>query len=1161
MDFNDNQKKDTQEGIADRKEFKLSSFSVDNNISVMVLVFLITIIGIQSYLAIPKEAQPDITIPNVLVITLYPGVAPEDMESLVTQKIEDKLSEIGDIKQLSSTTTEGYSSINAEFESDVDIDEAIQKVREKVDLAKPELPDAAEEPMIQEINLSQFPIMQVNISGDYSLVRLKRLAEDLQDDFENIPAVLEARLAGGLEREVKIDVDLPRLKYYGLSFTDIVTAIQTENVTVPGGNIEVGQKKFLVRVPGEYSDPELMRDIVVKANDDNPIYLRDVAEVDFGFKDRETYARLDGSPVITLSIVKRTGRNIIETAQAIKDIVEERRPGFPPTTEVSITGDMSVDISAMVSNLENNIISGLILVIGVLLFFLGVRNASFVGISIPLSMFMAFIILQALGFTMNMIVLFSLILALGMLVDNAIVVVENIYRYLEEGYSNFEAAKKGTGEVAMPIITGTLTTLAAFFPMVFWPGIVGEFMSFLPKTLIITLFSSLFIGLVINPVLCALFMKVDTENKRPAITKRGKIVIASIGSLLVIALIIMSPVTWGMVIVIGAILFVVNKFIFFPIARWWQKKGLGRILEYYKSSLIFALKNRVLTIVLSVGILVISFILFGIFNHGVEFFPEDIPPKQVYVQVEAPVGTDVEFNDEIIRQMESKVKGIPMYKDVESVVATSGQKISSGMGGGGTSGHLGTVSVNFKDYQEREYDVFNILEHMRENFGENVVGASIVVEKPQEGPPTGKPVNLEVTGKDLDELERISEEIIRILENNTVYSKLEGLDSNLPDSRPELRVQVDRAKAAKYGLSTQAVGQTIRQAINGVEASKFRDGKEEYDVTVRLAKNYRDDLNTLGDLNVMADKGRQIPLSEIASWSLDESFGGVKRLDQRRVVTVSADVRSDYQANEVLAEVQEVLNSYEANQLPAAYSMEWTGQQEEQQKAQEFLTNAFLIALFLIAFILISQFNSLIKPFIVISSVIMSIAGVLYGLLLFEMPFVIIMTGIGIVSLAGVVVNNAIVMIDYIDILRERDKMNMYDALVQGGLTRFRPVILTAITTVLGLVPLALGANFDFIVFFSDPIEFFTNTALYVYSGGEQAAWWAPMAIAVICGLTFATFLTLIVVPVLYSSFDSLSRAFARFFKGIEPEDPAADVPATYENSEISATSHRKIPR
>lgn len=1136
-------------GSLKQKEFWLSSFSINNRISVLVLIVLIAILGIQTYINIPKESSPDITIPNIMVITTYPGVSPEDMESLITRKLEDELSGISDIKEMTSTSAEGYSNINLEFNSDVNIDDALQKVREKVDLAKPDLPSEAEDPVIQEINFSEFPIMQVNISGQYGLVQLKEIAEDLQDQIEAVPSVLEVNLAGGLEREVKVDVDLPKLKYYGLSFGDIIAAIQEENITVPGGNIEVGIKKFLLRVPGEFDSVDPIEDIVVDAPDDKPIYIRDLADVKFGFKERETYAELNSDPVISLSVVKRSGENILETSAAVKAIMEKELPALPPTTKYEITSDQSEDINSMVSSLENNIISGLLLVIGILLFFLGIRNASFVGIAIPMSMFLSFIIIGALGMTMNMIVLFSLILALGMLVDNAIVVVENIYRYLEEGFDNFTAAKKGTGEVAIPIISGTLTTLGAFFPLLFWPGIVGEFMGYLPQTLIITLSSSLFVALVINPVLCALFMDLDQEegSRNPKMTDRGRMFVVGTAAVLLIIGLVNSVLTWTMLIVVGLMLWAANRYVMSPLGAWWQTKGLPKVLEKYESTLKWSLDHGKTIVGISVLTLVSSFVFFGIFNPGVEYFPEGIPPARAYVQVEAPVGTNVEFTKQIVDKLENKVQDIPNSKDIESVLSTSGSAITSGPGSNqGSSSHLGTVVLNFVDYQDREGTSFDAMEYARSNFAKGLAGAEITVEEEQQGPPSGKPINLEISGKDMAQLERISSEVLAIIENNPVYSKLDGLETDLPEPSPEIRVDIDREKAAVYGLSTRSIGNTIRQAINGVEASQYRDGKDEYDITVRLDEQFRNDLSALNDLNIMGEEGRQVPLSSVASWGIQEGLGGIKHKDQERVITVMADVRSNYNANAVLQEVQTVLDEYLSNEVPAGYSTSWTGQQEDQQEAIDFLSTAFLIALFLIAFILVSQFNSISKPFIVMTSVIMSTAGVFFGLVIFQMPFVIIMTGIGVISLAGVVVNNAIVLIDYIDILRTRDNMPLYEALVQGGKVRFRPVVLTALTTTLGLVPLAIGFNLDFITLINTPAEFFTNIGTYLYWGGEQAAWWAPMAIAVINGLIFATFLTLILVPVLYYLFEKGRRNVNLFFfddrdPGIIIETPKAN--------------------
>ncbi len=1111
-----------------RKEFWLSTFAINNRISVIVLVALVAIMGTISYLTIPKESFPNITVPNIFVVTLYPGVSPEDMESLVTRKLEDELGNISEIKEMTSTSTEGYSSVVLEFDTGIDIEEALQKVREKVDLAKVELPEDAEEPLVQEVNLSEFPIMQINLSGDYDLEILKDIAEDLQDKIEAIPTVLGVDLTGGLEREVQVDVDLAKLKYYNLSFGDIIGAISAENVTIPGGDISVGTKSFLLRVPGQYQETAPIEDVVLKVNEGKPIYLRDIANVTFGFKERETYSTLDESPVITLGVKKRTGENILETYDRVSAILDDALPILPPTTTYKITNDQSKDVKNMVSSLENNIISGLILVIGVLLFFLGVRNASFVGISIPLSMFLSFIILSALGITMNMIVLFSLILALGMLVDNAIVVVENIYRYLEEGYDNFESAKKGTGEVAGPIIAGTATTLAAFFPMIFWPGTVGEFMGYLPKTLIITLSSSLFVGLIINPVICALFMTIDGDTNKVQLTKRGKQILYGMLALMLLVLVLSSFIAWTMLIVLGVLLWLLNKYVLAPTGKWWQAEGLNVFIDTYENSLVWALNNRLKTVGIAFFVLIMSFVVLGVFNPGTEFFPEDIPPRDVYVQIETPVGSDVEFTRYIVNKVAERVKNIPQASDINTILAVSGAAISSDpAGGGGNSTHKGTVAINFVDYELREGNIFEAMEYMRNDLNGVIAGAKITVEKPQDGPPTGPPINLEISGADMAELTRISNDVLSALEADSIFAKMDGLETDLPDSRPEIRVEVDREKAGLYELNTNMIGMTVRQAINGVEASKFRDGKEEYEIVVRLAKEYRDDLSTLSDLTVFHE-GVQIPLSEVASWEISDGFGGIRHKESERVITVSADVRSGYQSNSVLAEAQQVLAVY-LNGLPPGYDYEWTGQQQEQDESFAFLGRAFLIAVFLIAFILVSQFNSIVKPVIILSSVVMSTAGVFYGLVTFQMAFG-LMAFLGLISLAGVVVNNAIVLIDYVDILRTRDGFDLRSALVQAGKVRFRPVILTAITTTLGLVPLAVGFNFDFITLVNNPLEFFTHLGEYIYWGGEQAAWWGPMAIAVIVGLLFSTFLTLLLVPVLYSVIERGKQSLQQLF-------------------------------
>ncbi|UCG89013.1 MAG: efflux RND transporter permease subunit [Gemmatimonadota bacterium] len=1132
------------------KEFKLTSLAVDHPTSVIVLMVIIIFSGLGAYVAIPRESTPEVTVPNIIVTTIYAGVAPKDIETLITRPIEDELNAISDVKTITSSSIEGYSSINIEFNAGVDMNKARQEVREKVDIAKPELPVAAEDPQIFEINISEFPIMQVNISGDYDLVRLRDVAEELQDRIEQVASVLEVTLAGGLEREVKVDVDLAKLKFYDLAFDDVINAIRDENVTVPGGTIDVGDVKYLVRVPGEFETTEPIADIVVATRGGNPIYVRDVATVDFGFKERDSYARLDRTPVVTLGISKRSGENIIETSRAVQAVIEDMQSEFPPGTVVKITSDQSEDIRSIVSSLENNIISGLILVVGVLLFVLGVRTASFVGTAIPLSMLMSFSIMQMIGFTMNMVVLFSLILALGMLVDNGIVVVENIYRFRERGYDKVAAAKLGTGEVAMPIIASTATTLAAFAPMAFWPGIIGEFMKFLPITLIITLSSSLFVALVINPVLCSLML--NTEDAPPtALPRATKRVLGGAAVLAVLVGLLVNWLTTILLVLTAVLLRVVYRRVLHPTGHWLMTHGLPAIIRYYERQLRWALQHRLKMLGVAAAALVVAVAAFGALNAGVELFPENIPPSVAYLQIEAPLGTRVERTDAIVHRAEDAIDDVVVRGDLESTVATVGQSTSGGFGGGGRGTHLGTVAINFIDIQERTADASTQIENARQLLERDVAGAEVAVDMIEMGPPTGLPVTIEISGQDPDLLKEFGDRVVMILERSPVYSKLDGLESDMADGRPELVVDIDREKAALYGLNTSDIGFTVRSAINGTEASKFRDGKDEYDITVRLAEEYRNNLMSIGDLTIVSDMGEQIPLSSVATWRVGEGFGGINRKDLEKVVTVASDVRQGYNAIAVLEEVKAELAQFSAS-LPTGYRLEYAGQMEDQQESQAFLTGAFITAVFLIGFILVTQFDSVTKPAIILSSVVLSTIGVLIGLIVFRMPFGIIMTGVGVISLAGVVVNNAIVLIDYVDTLRRRDGLNRREALIRGGMTRFRPVILTAVTTVLGLVPLAIGLNFDF-------FGLYTSLNPDPYWGGEQAAWWGPMAIAVIAGLTFATFLTLILVPVMYSLLDDLDDFLARQFKSeqVAGEDETRTVEQELEES---LTGEHRIP-
>ena len=1124
----------TDQAFLDRfREFSPTSFSVDHRTSVMVLLVIILVMGMYSYVTTPQESFPEIELPMVAVNTMYAGVAPADMESLVTRPLEEDLSTISDVKQMTSTSVEGYSSVLVEFETSVNLDEALAKIREKVDLAKPELPAEAEEPMIIEFNFSEVPVLQVNLAGDYGLVRLKEIADDIKDRLKQIPSVLRVDVRGGLEREVAVDVDLGKLKYYNVALNDAIEAIASENVNIPGGAIDVGSSKYLVRVDGEFDDPALINDVVVTTVNGRPVYVRDIATVDFGFAERTSYARLNGSPVVTLDVIKRSGQNIIATSQEVREVVATMIPEFPPTTKVEFTSDSSEDIAMMVSSLENNIVSGLILIVGVLLFFLGLANSGFVAIAIPSSMFLSFIIIKAMGMTMNMIVLFSLILALGMLVDNAIVVVENIYRFMEQGWDRVWAAKKGTAEVALPVIGSTATTLAAFTPLMFWPGMVGEFMGNLPLTLIITLSSSLFVALTVIPTLCSMFMKLDSEPRSPLSPMARRTVVAVVG-IAVLGVALMNPLTAALLMGTAVGLRWLWKAVLLRASQTFQHRWEPAIVRSYEHRVRWALDHRLKTIGGSLAALVLTVVAFVFLNNGIEYFPENVPPKQVFVDVELPVGSRVEATDAIALRMEEELKTVPGREDWRSEVATIGSGGSGGasamMGQGGPGGPAsGRVGVSFVAYKDQKHDPFETLSWMQEHLGRDVAGAVVTTQALNEGPATGTPITIEIVGLDPARLQQLSDRVLDVLQAAPVYSKLVGLESDLDAARSELSVTVDREKAALYELSTAKVGRAVRGAIQGVEAAKYRTGDDEYGVVVRLAPEYRNELENLRDLTVMSE-GRQIPLSSVASWEVKEGYGSIRRKDQKRMATIVSNVAEGLNDFAVLAEVQETLAPFTAVELPPGYTINYAGQNQDQQEAQEFLLGAFLMAVMVIALILVSQFNSVVKPFIIMTSVLLSTMGVLLGLMIFRMPFVVIMTGIGIISLAGIVVNNSIVMIDYVDTLRERDNMKRRDALVRAGMTRFRPVILTAITTALGLVPLAIGLNLDF-------FGLYRSFQPELFWGGEQAAWWGSMCISVISGILFATFLTLILVPVMYSIVDDVSDWFRREYAGDAPPE------------------------
>lgn len=1129
------------------REFSLSSFAVDNGISVFIITLMILLFGIQGYQAMPKEQFPEVDWPTVYINTPYFGNSAADIENLVTRPIEKEIQSVDGIKNIKSTSIQDYSVITAEFDTDVDLDDAVRKIKDAVDKAKSELPtDLDQEPTVLDINLSEIPIVTVNVSGDFTNDELRNYAEYLEDEIEALDEITKVELKGALDREVKVDVDLLKMESMQVSFQDIENAIATENLTMSGGEILNNDFRRAIRVKGEFENTEELENMIVKSENQRPIYLKDIAEVTFGFKDKTSIARSDAFPVISLDVIKRSGENLLEASDKIKVIVEDAQANvLPSNLKVTLFNDQSVNTRTEVSNLENSIISGVILVVLVLLFFLGIRNALFVGLAIPLSMLMGILFLYMTGVTMNIVVLFALILALGLLVDNAIVVVENIYRYMQEGYSGYDAAKYGAGEVALPIIASTATTLAAFIPLAFWPGIMGSFMQYMPITLIVVLTSSLFVALVINTVFTSRFMKVDERADELSVRRRKRRNVLIGAGLMFLGAILFHFTGFepgrnllGFALVITLL----NFFFLRPASFVFQNNFLPVLERVYNSFIRFALKIPVLVFMGTIGLLFAAIILLAINTPKVIFFPS-ADPLYVNAFVEMPLGKDIEATDRIMRELEVKVeKAIQPYRDagiVDAVLSQIGENTSdpNGPPEPGASPHKARLTVAFVPAQDRHgISTFEVMEKIRTAV-RGIPGVNITVAKNADGPATGKPINLEIQGEDIDQLAILSEEVINYINSKNIPG-IEELQADIKIGKPELIVNVDREAARRFEISTYDIANAIRTAVFGKEVSKFKEGEDEYPIFVRLDERYRNDISNLLNQKITfrspaSGQISQVPISAVADVEYTSTYSAIKRKDLDRVITIYSNVIEGYNANEIIADMDQYMAQYN---LPNGFTYEFTGEQQQQAEDMSFLNTAFLIALFAIFIIIVAQFNSVISPFIIILSVLFSTIGVFLGYAFSGMDISVVFTGVGIISLAGVVVNNAIVLIDYINLLIKRTRENkdidsMYqmdledirEAIVNGGATRLRPVLLTAITTVLGLIPLAVGFNMNFFTLISD-----LNPNIFI--GGDNTAIWGPMAWTVIYGLIFATFLTLVVVPVMYWLAFRIQLATYRFF-------------------------------
>jgi len=1083
---------------------KLSDYAVRQRISVIVLAVIILFFGAYCYKVMPRESAPDITIPFVFVSTTYKGVSPSDIETSITIPIEKKLKGLEGVKKVHSISSEGESSISIEFVTGTDIDSAIEKVRNKVDEAKNDLPaDLEDDPSVFEVNFSEMPIVVFSLSGNCGNPCLKKIADEIEDEIEAIPGVLDVTIAGALEREIRVEIIPDKLAYYNIPITAFQRVVSGENQNISGGAIRLGDGRFQLRVPGEFRTPEEIYGLVVGTHNGQPVYLKDVARVVDGFKDETSRSRLNGRESVNIAVKKRAGENIIRITDKIDEILARLSAGWPKGTEIIKVMDKARDIRMMVADLNNNILSGLVLVVIVLLFAMGLRNAILVGLAIPFSMLLSFTILYSMGITLNMVVLFSLTLALGMLVDNAIVIVENIYRYMQQGVSRIDAAMRATSEVAWPVIGSTITTLAAFFPMIFWPGIMGEFMKYLPITVIVTLSSSLFVAMVINPALAAFFMKIKRATGQRLSPEEA----SAAGE---------KPV-----------------------------EIKGPILSTYSRLLRGALRHRISVLLTSIALLVLlvqGWLLLVGLERPVEFFPH-IDPKSMYVNIDVPEGSNIDYNDRILKQIEMRINGASddtagtfdaVYKEsylpklhkknggdeytgpsdlenVEYIYARSMAFSTAGMAFEPTTANH--VGIQFLDLQDRRVPSSETLDNIRERV-KDIPGGKVTVAEADEGPPTGAPINIEISGTDFSVLGHLAGEIRKVIAQ---VPHVEDIRDDFVEGAPSVRVTIDRQKAALFGLTTDAIGFALKTGYNGLNVSTYREGDEDYDITVQLSDPDRRVTDILNELMLPTSGGKLVPLTTLAKIDYTGSIGNIIRINHARVVTVKANV-DETKIPGAVARVQaeELLKDFP---LPPGYRMQFTGEFEFQKESEEFLSRSFVVALFLIFLILVAMFNSISQPFIIMTSVVLSLGGVFLGLMTIRSPFNIIMTGVGVISLAGVVVNNAIVLVDYTNKLRQRG-MNVSEAVIAGGATRLRPVLLTAITTILGLIPMMTGVSYDF-----------QNWQISWVS--ESTQWWRTMAVVVIYGLMLATFLTLVVVPTLYSLTDSMRNRMGAFIESI----------------------------
>ncbi len=1163
------------------KQFGPTTWSIKNKTSIYLLMIFVSLAGIYQFVTLPKEQFPDIVIPTIYVQTIYIGNSPKDIENLVTKPIEKQIKGItgAKINKATSTSQQDFSAIIVEFSTDVKTDVALQKVKDAVDKAKTDLPtDLTQEPNVLEVSFSEQPIMYVNVSGDYDLMRLKKYADDLKDKLEELPQLTRVDLVGAPEREFQINVDNYRMQSAGITFNDIATAVAYENLDISGGLLDVGNMKRNLQLKGQLKTAFDIQQIVVRNFNGQPIYLKDISTIKDTVKDKDSYARLNGKNVITLNIIKRAGENLIETSDDVKRLVDEMKAGeFPKDLNVVVTSDQSTATCTSFNDLVNSIVIGFVLVLIILMFFMGVTNAFFVALSVPLSMFVAFVFLPFADLiigghvTLNFIVLFALLFGLGIIVDDAIVVIENTHRIFVQGKGKTNASKSAmmaAGEVFIPVLAGTLTTLAPFFPLLFWPGIIGKFMIYLPAMLIFTLTASLIVAFIMNPVFAVDFMN---HPEREGKQKKNVLFRKPLFWLLILIGIILDIIGigyrgvsvasatnpgfeqvstassgisssfffFGNLLLFFALLIILNKYILEGLIHSFQNRVLPGIMGRYENLLRWALKGwrPVGLLIATFGLLLVAFFIFSAaVNAGrvpIVFFPSG-DPNQIYAYLKLPVGTSVEYTDSITQGLENKVYKVLNMENgkknpvVESVITNVAVGANDPMSGD-QSNHpeLGRVQISFVEFAKRNgVGTSPYLDSLR-TVVKGVPGAEITVSQEQNGPPTEAPVNIEVSSEDFDNLIKTAVSLKNYLDSIQVPG-IEELKMDVDLNNPEISLAVDRQRALIEGVSSAQIGQEIRTALFGKEVSKIKEGEEEYKIQLRNNELQRTNLTELLNMNVtFRDMGsggaiKNVPITSLVKVDYTSTLGSVKRKNQKRVITLHSNVLNGYTPTAVNQVLAEDINNF--NNKADNVSIKQTGEGEQQAETAAFLGKALIIALMLILLVLVLQFNSVSKSVIILTEIVFSIIGVLLGFTITGMEVSVVMTGIGIIGLAGIVVKNGILVIEFADELRARG-LKTREAVILAGKTRIIPVLLTAMAAILALIPLAIGFNIDF-------IRLFSELNPHIFFGGDNAVFWKPLSWTIIFGLAFAFFMTLVIVPAMYLIAERLRRPMRRMYGG-----------------------------